>query len=183
VLAPNNNAIAAEMLSKEFGCDEKELYHELDSSESEFSTGPESEEYYLRISRMFSIPSDVIKKTLNDIGVWEVFSLAKKLKSGGFDLHILSDQMKPKTDAIRKNHDLTFFNDAFFSNEMGLKKPDRETFEFVLRKIGKPANACLFIDDRSENIRMAKSMGMETILFKNMEQLIMDLSSFSIEVK
>ncbi len=183
VLAPDSNAVAAKRLSKEFGCNEKELYHELDSNESEFSTGPESKEYYLRISRKFNIPADIIKKTLNEVGVWEVFSIAKGLKSKEFELYILSDQMKPKTDAIRSMNDLTFFNDVFFSNEIGLKKPDRKVFEFALRKIGKPASVCLFIDDLPENIEMAKSMGMETILFKNLQQLIRDLSSFSIEIK
>lgn len=88
--------------------------------------------------------------------------------------------MKPKTDSIKKNNDLSAFKDTFFSNEIGMLKTDKGSFEFVLRKTGMHAKYCLFIDDAPENIEVAKSLGIKTILFKSLNQLIKELASFSI---
>jgi len=64
-----------------------------------------------------------------------------------------------------------YFDQCFFSNEMHLAKPDRAVFEYVLQKIGQPANACLFLDDGEANIAMAASLGFQTYLTQPNEDL------------
>ena len=43
-------------------------------------------------------------------------------------------------------------------------KPDKDSFEFVLNKVGATAEQCIMVEDSMKNIRAAKSLGMKTIL-------------------
>jgi putative hydrolase of the HAD superfamily len=58
---------------------------------------------------------------------------------------------KPSFDA--------YFTKAWYSNEVGLRKPGAEIFEFVLREENLMATETLFIDDTFINIEAAKSLG------------------------
>jgi len=71
------------------------------------------------------------------------------------------------------------FEPCLLSCEVGIAKPDKRIFELALKKIGLPANECLYIDDRIEHLRTAKQLGFKTIQFtetkkaiKEIEQLI-----------
>jgi len=53
--------------------------------------------------------------------------------------------------------------DAFYlSHEIGLRKPDRDIFEFVLNKTNLNAYECLFIDDTKGHILSASQLGINT---------------------
>jgi len=52
------------------------------------------------------------------------------------------------------------FEKAFFSFEIGLKKPGKEIFEFVLSKSRLNPAESIFIDDTCENVEAAMSVGM-----------------------
>lgn len=54
------------------------------------------------------------------------------------------------------------FQQAFFSNEIGYRKPDAEAFEFVLGELQWKAENTLFIDDSPQHIEGAKKLGMHT---------------------
>lgn len=55
-----------------------------------------------------------------------------------------------------------YFNKAWYSNEIGLRKPGAEIFEFVLREEDLKAEETLFIDDTLINIETAQKMGFKT---------------------
>ena len=57
-----------------------------------------------------------------------------------------------------------YFNEAFYSCKIGLRKPDAVCYEWVLNKAGIEAGKTLFIDDSLHNIEGAKKAGMQTIL-------------------
>ena len=62
---------------------------------------------------------------------------------------------------------------AYFSHEIGLKKPNREIFDYVVEHSHiKPAES-IFIDDNKANIDAANALGFNTIFLKdnNMEDL------------
>lgn len=59
----------------------------------------------------------------------------------------------------------TFKNcfDAFYlSHEIGLRKPEKAVFEFILSNNQLAANDCLFIDDSIEHIKGASKLGIQT---------------------
>lgn len=57
------------------------------------------------------------------------------------------------------------FNDRFFSFKTGLVKPDPEAYHFLLSRASLEPEGCILIDDREENLKVAKTLGMKTILF------------------
>ncbi len=59
---------------------------------------------------------------------------------------------------LMKNFDL-----VFCSGREGCCKPEARFYQRALKRLGLPANECLFMDDSLENIAVADSLGMKTI--------------------
>jgi len=53
------------------------------------------------------------------------------------------------------------------SGDLKMGKPEPEIFQHLLEVIGKPAEACAFIDDSPVNIVAANKLGIHAVLFKN----------------
>lgn len=52
-----------------------------------------------------------------------------------------------------------WFNKLFLSFEVGMRKPNTDIFEFVLKETGLNANNVLYIDDSPQHIKTARSLG------------------------
>lgn len=74
-----------------------------------------------------------------------------------------------------------YFDILIFSNREGKVKTEHGMFELTLRKLGEKAENCVFIDDRPKNIEKAKMMGLQTILFKNNNQLKIELEQMGVK--
>ncbi|MEO6491155.1 MAG: HAD family phosphatase [Ferruginibacter sp.] len=55
-----------------------------------------------------------------------------------------------------------FFIKTYYSHKIGLRKPNTEIFEYVLKDAGIKASETLFIDDLSKNIEAAERSGIKT---------------------
>jgi len=53
------------------------------------------------------------------------------------------------------------FDFHFASHLMGKLKPDQDSFEYVLQRLGCKASSVLFLDDNEINVRTARKVGME----------------------
>lgn len=60
---------------------------------------------------------------------------------------------------------LSFFDGLVLSGTINMAKPNRDIFEYLLNTYNLKADECLFIDDNSENIKSAASIGIKTYLF------------------
>jgi len=73
-------------------------------------------------------------------------------------------------DIYRSKHrDIPFadhFIKAYYSCEMGLRKPNADIFEFVLAENQLDPSTTVFIDDSVQNIATAKAVGLQTILLE-----------------
>ena len=58
------------------------------------------------------------------------------------------------------------FRRVFVSNEMGLRKPEAASFEFISREIGVPLERILFFDDTLVNVEGARAVGMPAVLVR-----------------
>jgi glucose-1-phosphatase len=58
----------------------------------------------------------------------------------------------------------SFFEKDYYSHLMGMRKPNKEIFEFVLKTHQLIPSETLFIDDGEKHIKTAKELGMNTIL-------------------
>ncbi len=63
------------------------------------------------------------------------------------------------------------FEKKYFSHEIGMRKPDKEIYEFVLKENNLKAPETLFIDDSEQNIFGAKKAGLKTYFLKKGEEI------------
>lgn len=107
--------------------------------------------------------------------------IMKRLKQAGYPLYGLSNWSAETFPIARKKYDFFhLLDDAVISGEVGLIKPEPEIFELVLKKIGKPAHECLFIDDALANIQQAQKMGFVTVHFQSPKHLEQELLSLGV---
>ena len=98
--------------------------------------------------------------------------LLRQLKSRGYPVYGLSNWSAETFPIIRSRYDFFELLDGYvISGDVGTVKPDPEIFLALLRRIGRPADECLFIDDSAVNIRAASELGFNSILFESPEQL------------
>ena len=79
-------------------------------------------------------------------------------------------------DLIHKN-----FDNIYKSFSIGHKKPNKEAFLHVLEKIGAKPEECVFVDDLQINIDAANELGINSVLYTNLDQLKKDFSRFEIK--
>ncbi len=110
-----------------------------------------------------------------------VVDILKALKKAGYPLYGLSNWAGEKFTIVRQNYPFfELFDDVVVSGFVGLVKPDNAIYEELLRRAGRPAGECLFIDDHGPNIHAARELGFQTILYKSPEQLESDLKMLGI---
>lgn len=62
------------------------------------------------------------------------------------------------------------FEERFFSHEMGLLKPDRVAFEYVVDALGCAADKILFLDDNQINVDGARAAGLHAERTQGVEE-------------
>jgi putative hydrolase of the HAD superfamily len=88
-----------------------------------------------------------------------------------FKEQFIKETGKPSLDA--------YFSKAWYSNEVGLRKPGGEIFEFALQQENLKEAETLFIDDTLINIKTAQKMGLKTHLLLPTERIeLLDILSF-----
>ncbi len=108
-------------------------------------------------------------------------TIMKQLKKAGYSLYGLSNWSAETFPMAREQYDFfDLLDDIIISGEVGSIKPEPEIFEIALKRIGKPANECLFIDDSLANIEQARKMGLAAIHFQTSEQLEEELQRLQI---
>jgi putative hydrolase of the HAD superfamily len=95
-----------------------------------------------------------------------------------YELVLLSDHAREWIAYIKSIHPfLERFKHTFFSYDLKRTKRDPEAFLQVLDVTSVPPHRCLFIDDNPNNVNVAESVGIPSILFVNAEQLAAELRS------
>jgi glucose-1-phosphatase len=115
----------------------------------------------------------------------KLIALIKKLKED-YILVILSNSW-PEIESENLSHNgsdlayLKYFEPhIYLSHHIHLRKPEKEAFEFVQKKLKLNPEEILFIDDLVHNIESAKEFGFQTILFKSVDSLINDLDKLNL---
>ena len=75
---------------------------------------------------------------------------------------------------------LGHFRQIFLSSTIGLRKPDAEAYDHVVRTIGVPAERIVFFDDLAENIAGAQAHGLRTVLVKSPDDVARALDALGI---
>ena len=95
-------------------------------------------------------------------------SLINNLKSS-FSIYLLSNtnvihinEIKKKIGVKKYNSFYNLFNKVYYSHEIGLRKPNPESFNIILNENDLNVNEVLFIDDSIQHIKTAKKLGIKT---------------------
>ena len=112
------------------------------------------------------IDKKIISKTfLKKSSINEKFlAFAKSLKNDGHLIGILSN-LTPETSMCIDKNQLKDFDYHFYSNSLKMSKPNNEIYQHVCDHIS--SKNILFIDDKQENLNVAESYGIDTILFNS----------------
>jgi epoxide hydrolase-like predicted phosphatase len=142
-------------------------------------TGNVSEEdFYKQFNKRTQIALDKNEIQIN----WNAMLLSFREKSleflesikSKYKLYLLSNTNHIHLDAFNKIYHTAsrikpfeeFFDKVYYSCEIGLRKPNADIYEFVLKENDLEAAKTLFIDDSVQNIDAAKNVGLQTILLK-----------------
>ncbi len=84
-----------------------------------------------------------------------------------------------RIEAFNLRKDIQIF---FSSCYVYTRKPDEAIFRMALSVTQRPAEQCVFIDDRAINLENPRRLGMNVIQHKNASQLLAELKTLGIEV-
>ncbi|WP_029034675.1 HAD family hydrolase [Salinimicrobium terrae] len=151
-----------------------------------------SEEFISGYSRSFpQLTSEAFVNSWNSILIdfpkHRLKFLQQLKKEGKYKLILLSNTNHIHIDWVKQN--ISFFEefkncfDAFYlSQEINLRKPDPEIYEYVLEQHDLKPQETLFIDDTAENTEAAAKLGIHTWNIDPMKEDVVDLFTVKSEL-
>ena len=148
----------------------------------DYETGAISSEDFIQELRRYVKPETTDKQIIDawnsillDLPEERLFILEKAaenhrifLLSNTNDIHI-----QEFNSYLLDEHNLPslepFFEQLYLSYEVGLRKPDKRIFEYVLQDAGLEPSSTLFIDDSIQHIQAASELGIVTHLLKGQD--------------
>lgn len=95
----------------------------------------------------------------------DILKLYKQLKNK-YSINIFTTGTIQNTNEVKQKLD-NIFDNIFSAEQYGLDKGNPDSYKFIAKKLGKPTNQILYIDDQEKNIKAAKNAGMLTYLYEN----------------
>ncbi|MDN5835642.1 MAG: HAD family phosphatase [bacterium] len=105
----------------------------------------------------------------------EVGALVGKLSELGIKTAILSNTIEPHAKALRAAGLYDSFDLIVLSHEVGMRKPSIDIYEHTLAELMVAPEKTIFIDDLTENVQAAASIGLHGIVYVDPMQLTRDL--------
>lgn len=145
---------------------------DLNQLNLQFEKGQISQENFL-LGIQKHVPNASIDEILN---AWNAILLDFPLRrlefvqklSKKYRLFLLSNTDAIHIETFERENGVSFYSDfyqcfekIYFSFEMGMRKPDPEIFNYILKKHDLSAKRTLFIDDKKENTDAALLLGFQ----------------------
>lgn len=111
----------------------------------------------------------------------KMIDLVKKLKDT-YPVYLISNINELHFDYLKENYPEVFslFEGLILSYKVGSVKPEVEIYKELKGISGCPYTSIIYIDDRSDLIDGAKSLGLNCIKFDNFYQLVGDLKRYNV---
>ena len=129
------------------------------------------DEMFANISAETGVAAEQIRREWMDmVSINEKLVEFIKNARKSYPVYLLSNALSGfLREILDKNSLWELFDGVFISAELHLAKPDPEFFRECLKKIGVPAAEAVMIDDNAKNLEGARSVGIDTILFRDNE--------------
>ncbi|MCP4757145.1 MAG: HAD family phosphatase [Proteobacteria bacterium] len=134
-------------------------------------------EYFdsLRRSLGIDISDKQFEDGWNSIYVGEISGMADLLNKAKRQIPIYgftnSNALHQKVWSKRFKDILKLFETVFVSSEMGLRKPEPESFHFIADSLGIERHRILFFDDSIENIEGARKVGLKALCVESISDV------------
>jgi putative hydrolase of the HAD superfamily len=103
-------------------------------------------------------------------------ALLKSLAQRDVPLYCLSNMPASTFGYLRERHAFwNLFKGIVISGEIKMAKPEREIFEYLLRRYALAAAETVFVDDHAPNIQAAQTLGLHTVWFRGARQCELEL--------
>lgn len=137
---------------------------------------------HLRASLDLTLSDDQLVAGWNAIFVGEMPGIADVVKAAKarFPLYLFSNTNGAHEVfwAAAYAGTLAHFRKLFVSSTIGLRKPDRPAFDYVVREIGVPAERILFFDDLAENVAGARAAGLKAVQVNGTPDIVAALKPY-----
>ncbi len=110
----------------------------------------------------------------------ERFRLVSSRQDKVYKTALLSNTELPAVEFFHER-DYDMFDVLVFSCVERVMKPERRIYEITLERLDSRAEQAVFIDDRQDYIRGAEGVGLNTILFKSIDQVEGELVGLGVE--
>ncbi len=125
-----------------------------------------SEELLQQISDLVSMaPADIGNILFRNVPNDELFSFIRALR-GQYKMGILSNIQSGRLPKLFSDEQLALFDDLALSFEIGIAKPDPNAYFIAAERLGVMPEECLFVDDQEKNVVVARSLGMEGLVYE-----------------
>lgn len=111
-----------------------------------------------------------------------LYKFAFRLKKKCYKIAILSDQHYLSEKVLMPERFVKKFDVSIVSCDVGMRKPNPEIYKLTLKKLNIPAQNTVFVDNQDWNLKPAKKLKINTILFKNNKQAIRDLEKLGVKI-
>ena len=142
-------------------------------------------EFYREIERVFGVhlkPKQmhdiIVKKMQTDKALIHLIPKLRRAKIALFTNSL--GEMATEVLRLRQIPTRKLFTKVFVSSRLHMAKPDQSAYRFVLHKLRARPRETLIVDDRAENIRGEKKIGMQGIVYKNARQFQRALKKYSL---
>jgi putative hydrolase of the HAD superfamily len=101
-----------------------------------------------------------------------------------YKVFLLSNTVGPLYEEFKKKLDFNkYFDKLFLSHELKLDKMQEEIWKIVLSEIEYQPEELVFIDNKDHYLELARKVNVNTILFKNNDQVKKDLTELGVKIE
>ncbi len=150
-----------------------------------------AEQYWLQLAAQTNTslrPEQIVVLRQVEIEIWahpdpDMIDWLSQLHGAGIKTALLSNMPIDLMQYVLANFRwMENFSFKTFSADVREIKPDPAIYEHTLRGLGVAAAETLFVDDREENVRAARALGIAAIQFRSIAQLRKELVALDFPV-
>jgi putative hydrolase of the HAD superfamily len=144
---------------------------------------------FLRDSGLNLAPDAVEELNRWDARMWttenpRMLAWQQALKERGLRTAILSNMGDSVLENMKREFDwLNRFDVLVWSYQLGMAKPDPAIYRHTLAQLGVLPKETLFIDDKPVNVEAARTLGINGLVFTNVDQLRADLAAHGLDTQ
>jgi epoxide hydrolase-like predicted phosphatase len=105
----------------------------------------------------------------------KIMKIMSKLKRNGYKLALLSNAGGYSHIRVCKKSWFKYMDKIIFSTPIGMAKPEKRIYVYMLKKLKAKPYECVFVDDLKKNVDAAKKLGIIAVHFRNAAQVRSDL--------